>query len=90
MKDKLVKGKKQRIKWNDLIFAFENPYMEAKFYEYFGKHKNISRNRVAYNFLKTYYSTTLMRRIRTSYENYGLTYQELVKWIHWENPYVMH
>ena len=84
MKDKLVKGKKNRIKWNDFIFAFENPYMEAKFYEYVCKHKNISRNRAAYNFLKTYYSTTLMRRIRTSYEKYALTYSDIVKLVHWE------
>ena len=84
MKDKLVKVRKNRIKWNDLIFAFENPYMEAKFYEYMTRHKNISRNRCAYNFLKTYYSTTLMRRIRISFEKYGLTYLELTKLIHWE------
>ena len=84
MKDKLVKGRKRRIKWNDLVFAFENPLMEAKFYEYFTKHNKISRNRVAYNFLKTYYSTTLMRKIKNSYEKYGLTYEELVPLIKWE------
>ena len=84
MKDKLVKVIKQRIKWNDLIFAFENPYMEARFYEYVTKHKNISRNRAAYNFLKINYSTTMMRRIRVSFEKYGLTYQDLTKLINWE------
>ena len=84
MKDKLVKGKKRRIKWFDLISAFHDDKFTGRFYVYFTKHKKISRNRVAYNFLRTYYSTTLMRKIRTSFEKYGLTYEDLVPLIKWE------
>lgn len=81
MKDRLIKGKKRRINWNDLRLAMENTKVNLKFMEYCSQHKSKnfkSMNRKAYNFLKSYYSTTTMRLIKRTYEHTLFSYDDIV------------
>lgn len=84
MKDNLIKCKRRRINWNDLRLAMENTKVNLKFMEYCSHHKNEnfkSLNRKAYNFLKSYYSTTTMRLIKRTYEGTMFSYDDIVRLI---------
>lgn len=64
MKDKLHKVKRKRVDWYQVYLDLNDPDMSVQFYLLLQKHPKMSFNRVAYNVLKRYYSTTAMTRYR--------------------------
>lgn len=64
MKDKLFKVKRRHVDWYEAMWSAYIPSVIEHFWLLKTKHPQWSNNRVAYNSLKTYYSTTAMLRFR--------------------------
>lgn len=64
MKDKLFKVKRKRVDWFSAMVDDNRPEVLERYYLLRTRNPFISRNRCAYNALKTYYSTTAMDRYR--------------------------
>ena len=71
MKDKLFKVKRKQVDWYGALYLFGNEATFERFYLLMSKHPKWSKNRLAYNALKTYYSTTAMVRFRLTGSFYG-------------------
>ena len=62
-----VKVRRKHVQWRDLMLDLNNPEMEADYWKFKQDHKKMSANRVAYNILKRYYSTTTIAGMRYDY-----------------------
>lgn len=65
MKDKLRKRKK--VNWRDVMLDINRPDIEADFLLMLQNHPKMSVNRIAWNVLKRYYSTTTILLMRFEY-----------------------
>ena len=71
MKDKYFKVKRKYANWYEAMKAHPSTFVEERFYLLMSRHPKWSKNRLAYNALKTYYSTTAMLRYRLTGSFYG-------------------
>ena len=58
------KVKRPHINWNDVRIDLEDQRVDAVFYRLMTKHPKMSKNRLSWNALKHYYSTTALSRFR--------------------------
>lgn len=65
MKDKLTKRK--RVNWRDVMLDINRPDIEADFLLMLQKHPRMSVNRICWNVLRRYYSTTTLLLMRFDY-----------------------
>lgn len=73
MVDKLEKCKKRKrvkVNWYQVYLDICTMDMQVYFYRLLQAHPTMSKNRIAYNVLKSYYSTTALDEIRSA--AYGL------------------
>lgn len=66
MKDKFYKVKRKHIHWNLVRLEIEDLRVDEAFFGLLAKHPKMSKDRVAWNALKRYYSTTALQRYRIS------------------------
>jgi len=69
----LTKNSKKLVKrgfkhWRECMLDLADLELEACYFRLFQKHPGWSRNRVAYNVLKSYYSTTTLNNLLIDYE----------------------
>lgn len=71
-------GRKNRIKWREIIFNLHRRDLSEAFDLFKANHPGMSINRCAYNVLKTFYSTTIMRTWKDFIEVYNQSYEQAV------------
>ena len=64
MVDKVEKVKRPHVNWYSLMKESGDFRFSIKFWSLKAKHPTMSNNRIAYNVLKHYYSTTSLNRVR--------------------------
>lgn len=64
MVDKVEKVKRPHVNWYQILFDLEDPDIKSRYMLFLCRHKTMSPNRIAYNVLKRYYSTTSLNRVR--------------------------
>lgn len=64
MKDKLIKVKRKRVDWYRILLDEHCIAMDEDFWAMKSRHPFMSNNRIAYNVLKRYHSTTTLQYIR--------------------------
>lgn len=72
------KVKVKRIKWREVIFNLHRKDISEAFDLFRSKHPDMSINRCAYNVLKTYYSTAIMRGWKDLFEKHGQSYEDTI------------
>lgn len=70
LKDKVIKLKRKHVEWYQVYLDICSLPMQEHFYRLLQKHPKMSKNRIAYNVLKSHYSTTALEDIRSA--AYGL------------------
>lgn len=64
MKEMKNKVKRRKVDWREFLRDQGNLEMEGQFWLMVQKHPRMSKNRIAYNVLRRYYSTTSLLRVR--------------------------
>lgn len=64
MIDKVEKVKRPHVNWYQILFDLDDPDIKSRFMIFLCDHKTMSRNRIAYNVLKRYYSANSLNRVR--------------------------
>lgn len=64
MNDKLPKIKRKRVSWYDIYLDLGDYNMSQHYYYLMQKHPKMSKNRIAYYTLKTFFSAAAMKKMR--------------------------
>ena len=64
VRNKVRKVKRPICNWYHMLRDLEDSVLNSRFLIFLSDHKGMSYNRIAYNVLKKYYSTTSLNRVR--------------------------
>lgn len=66
-KKKMIKVRRKHVHWYDVLFEIGDLKMCADFWLFKQSHQKWSNDRIAWNILKRYYSTTTLAQMRYEY-----------------------
>lgn len=64
MEKRVKRVKRPRVHWNEVRLQLEDSRVDLVFFRLLQKHPKMSKDRIAWNALKHYYSTTTLARYR--------------------------